>query len=200
METDWILLAASIVILWLPATLLYPASGKDWLAQSHSARFKVERMLATWQHWFDFVRALGGTFFLTIAAESITAGDAGGDHLGFIFVGGILAIAVAFQTIQYRNGYYFTAPVFFLWGMTFILVEWPLATFAILFSVILARLANHVELKLPLMAGLLGVAGYMMDGLSLNLIMTAGLVVLPVVIAFASMHHLVCYSRDLAFK
>lgn len=200
MEIDWIIFAGAVVLLCVPATLLYPAPGKDWLAQSRSARFRIERMLATWQNWFDFVRAFGGTFLLTKAAITVDPASAGGNHEKLALVGGVLAVAVIFQTLHHRKFFYFTAPIFFLWGLTLVLVNWPIAVFAIIFSVILSRLADHVELNLPLMAGLLGVAGYLVNGLSLTLLLTAVLIVLPVIIAFCSMQHLVCYSRDLAIR
>lgn len=200
MEMEWMFLAASTVILWLPATWLYPASGKDWLADTHRARFRLERMLETWQHWFDLIRALGGTFFLTTAVVGITGEVVEGDHWEPIAIGGILAAGVAFQTVHYRKDFYFTAPIFYLWGITLILVDWPVAVFSILFSAVLGRLADQVELKLLLMGGLVGVAGYLISGFRLNLVIVALLAVLPVIIAVGSQKHLVSYSRDLAMK
>lgn len=194
------ILAASVVVLWIPAPLLYPASAKDWLAHTRSTRFRIEQMLGTWQHWLDLVRAFGGTFFLTAAAADIAFQGPEGNHWERFLVGGILALAVTFQTVQFRKNFYFTAPIFYLWGVALVLVDWPIALFAIVFSVILARLADQVELKLPLMAGLLGVAGYLVNGLSLDLVIAVGLTVLPVIIAFGSLQHLVCYSWDRALE
>ena len=199
MRIDWIFLIASSVLLLVPASWLYPATGKERLTSWHSARFRLEAMLGTWQHWLDLARGFGGAFFLTNAAvlmDPAIAGD--GDRILYLLIiWGVLGLAVFSQTVNYRQVFYFTAPIFFIWGVTLALVGWMPAVFGIIFSTVLARLLNHLELKLPLMAELVGAAGYEIDGFSMRLALTCGLILAPVVIAFACMNHLVCYTRDL---
>lgn len=197
LEIDWIVLIMVAVVLWLPATLLYPAEAKDRLARTFSARFRPEYMAGTWQHWLDLARAFLGTHFLVTEGVNFVPGDSGQGYWNqdLILIGGVLAAAVVLQTVHFRKSFYFTAPIFFIWGLTLGLYGWLPAVFAIVFSTIMARLFDHVELKLPLMAALLGVVGYLVSGLSLKLIMAVGLVVLPMLVAFGCMRHLVCYSR-----
>lgn len=200
MQINWFILAGAAVLLFVPASWIYPASARERLASWHSARFRLEAMLGTWQHWLDLARAFGGTFLLVNAAVLVEPmiAEKSDRYLALLLTWGTLALGVFFQTAHRKGTFYFTAPVFFLWGATLALVDWVPALFAIVFSAALARMLNHVELKLPMMAGLLGVVGYLVSGLSLTLILTAGLIVFPMVIAFACMSHLVCYTRDLA--
>lgn len=200
MQIDWMFLGVSLLALLTPAAWIYPRSAKDRLANMTSTRFRVERMFGAWQHWFDLVRSLGGSFLLLHLAFPVNgAGERFLEHPYDIgVIGGILVLAVLLQTVQRRGMFYFTAPVFFLWGMTIVIVDWVPAVFAIVFSVVLARLIDSVELKLALMAGLLGIAGYLVSGLTLMLVVGCVLVLLPVLVALVAMDHLVVFTPDLA--
>lgn len=199
LHIDWVLLICASVVLLIPATLFYPPAGKDRLVHSHNARFRIEQIMSTWQHWLDLIRAFAGTYVLTELAVSYRAvDDVSYFHQDKLLIGGILTAAVLLQTVHFRRFFYFTAPVLFLWGMTLAFASPIPALFAILFSAIIARLGDHVELKLPMMAGLLGVAGYLLDGLSPMLILNCALIVLPMLVAYCSMQNLVCYTRGMA--
>lgn len=165
-----------------------------------STRFRLERMVCTWQHWFDFARGLAGAFYLKLVFAEAGGSGALGQPYYLAVIGGLLLLAVTLQTIQYNEIFYFTAPVFFLWGVTLAVADWIPALFAIVFSAIIARLTDSVELKLPLLGGLLGTVGYLVAGFSGMLLLAVVLAVLPVLIAFVFMHHLVCYSADLAVE
>lgn len=200
MEINWIFLVASSLILWIPATWFYPASGKEWLEQSRHARFRLERMLETWQNWLDLARALGGTYFLMATVAEIEWGVRDATYWAPATIAAVLGVGVVFQTIHFRKDCYFTAPAFYLWGVTLMLVPWPVAVFAILFSASLGRLANQVELKLFLLAALVGVTGFLINGFSFELLVAILLSLLPVIIALGAQKHLVAYSADLALK
>lgn len=203
LEINWFMLIGSGVLLGLPAPLFYPAIGKDRLVHSRSGRFPLERMLLTWQHWLDFIRAFAGTFILANVAVVFTRpeSEVGLPHQDLLVLGGVLFVAVCLQTVQFRKFFYFPAPVFYLWGVTLALsislYDWIPAVFAIGFSAVIARLGDHLELKLPAMAGILGVTGFLILGVNLPLIMNVALVALPPLLAACSMQFLICYTKDL---
>lgn len=197
MDTEWIILAASLLLLLLPGSLLHPWAARKRLSDLHSSDFRLEQMLSTWQHWLDLPRSFLATFLLVNSAILNPAGmeDA---WLTLVVVGLILALAIAAQTVHYLKGFYFTAPIFFIWGITFALVDPIAAGFGIVFSTIFARLINHVDLKLPLMAGLTGAVGYLLNGFGLELALACALIPLPLILAYVFMDTLLCYSNDLA--
>jgi hypothetical protein len=202
LEIDWTVLLFSGVVLFPPATLFYPSAAKECLVHSRSARFRLEYLFLTWQHWFDFARAFLGTYFLVEYGAIFVAIDSGASYWyqDWLLVAGMLGVAVSFQTIQFRTYFYFTAPIFFIWGLTFALYGWLPVLFATLFSAIVARLVDHVEIKLPLMAGLLAVSGYLLLGGSVELILCVVLVLLPSLLALSSMKHLVCFSLGMPIR
>lgn len=202
LEVDWTVFLFSGLVLFTPATLFYPSAAKECLVHSHSARFRLEYLFLTWQHWLDFVRAVLGTYFLVEHGATFVGIESGASYWyqDWLLVAGMLGVAVSFQTIQFRTFFYFTAPIFFIWGLTFALYGWLPVTFAIVFSGILARLADHVELKLPLMAGFLAVSGYLLFGGSVELILCVVLILLPSILALCSMQHLVCFSLGMPMR
>ena len=200
MIVEWPLLFAAVGILVAPVTWIYSAAARNRLGTYRDPHFRLERMLATWQHWFDLARAAGGTYLLLNKALLVEAESESGLYLKLGVVGGILALALVAQTVHYRRFFYFTAPVFFVWGISVALVDWIPVVFAIVFSALLARLLNHVDVKLPLFAGLLGVAGYLYGGFSFTLLLACVLPLIPLLLAYASMNTIVCYSRDLAVE
>jgi len=201
-EINWFIILMSAVALFTPATLLYPASVKDCLVQSHSARFRLEYFFFTWQHWFDFGRAYLATYFLIEYGCSFVVTESGVSYWyqDWLLIAAILGVAVTKQTTQFRGFFYFTAPIFFIWGMALALYDWLPVSFAIVFSAVVARVADHVEVKLPLMAALLVVSGYLLSGLELRLVLSAALVVWPTLLALCSMQHLVCYSFGMPLR
>lgn len=200
MLIEWPVFLGVIVMLWLPVTWLYPAVGRERLERRNNSHFRLERMMATWQHWFDLVRAGGGTYFLIQIAVTPNPELESGRFLHLAVIGVVLTLALAIQTIHYKNFIYCTAPVFFAWGICLGLVDLVPAVFAIVFSAIIARMLNHVDLKLPLLAGLLGVVGYLYNGLNFHLILACVLVMVPLILAYSSMSTMICYSRDLSVE
>src|SRR5690606_25492833 len=119
LEIDWIMLICAALVLMIPATFLYPSAAKDRLVNSHSARFRIEQMIGTWQHWIDLLRAFGGTYVLVNLAVSYEVVEGVSYlHQDKLIIGGILTAAVLLQTVHFRRFFYFTAPILFLWGMT----------------------------------------------------------------------------------
>lgn len=200
MQIDWPILIGASLLLFFPASWIYPAAAKERLSTYQSGRFRFGRMLGTWQHWFDLIRACAGTYLLVEFAVLIDTEfvvEPSEKYLRWGLIGVILTLAVIRQTVQHRQVFYFTAPVFYLWGITIALMDPFPAAFSIIFSSLFARSLDHVELKLPTMAVLLGVSVYLISGFSFLLALNVFLIVLPLFIAVASMGHLVCYVRGL---
>lgn len=198
MHFDWIIFAGSIALLLIPGSLLFPTAAKERLLGLHSSEFRIEKMLVTWQNWLDLLRALAGTYFLLNSPILIDAVEEHGVLIKGGIVGPVLIAAVVAQTLHRRRFFYLTAPVFFMWGITVVMAGLIPAIFAILFSTILTRLLNHVELKFPMLAVLAGGVGYLLNGFSPNLAMACAVIPIPLILAYVSMDTLLCFSRDLA--
>jgi hypothetical protein len=194
MDPTTIIFFLSLALLFLPGSLLYSAATRERLSEKTSSRFRLLEMSLTWQNWFDLGRAyLAGA---ALMGSSVLQG-VGATRPGFewMIAGTIFAVAVVLQTIHYRGSFYFSAPVFFVWGVTLALVDPIPALFAIIFSTIFTRMVDHIDLKFPLLAMVLGVAGYLTEGFSLQLAVACVIVPIPLIVAYASMGNLLCCSR-----
>src|SRR5690625_7343534 len=83
-------------------------------------------MLGTWQHWFDLIRACAGTYLLVefaVLIDTECVVEPSEKYLRWGVIGVILTLAVIRQTVQHRQGFYFTAPVFDRWGTRVALME-----------------------------------------------------------------------------
>lgn len=201
MHIDWVFFLGALVLLLMPAGLVYPDVAKQRLPGYRSSRFRLERLALTWQHWLDLVRAFAGAHVLTKIA--VVPDPAAEDSLllHLAVTGVVLTLAVGAQTVQRgARAFYATAPVFFLWGIIFALVDWVPALFAVAFSAVLARMVNHVEMNFPVLAALLGIAGFLHSGFSFGLALACVLALFPLVLAYATMQPMVCYSRELAAR
>lgn len=198
MTIDWILLFASALVLWLPASLLYPVEARERLSEHFGSRYRVPSIFLTWQHWLDAVRGFGGAYFLVNYAVSYTngGGERGGFYETFAVHAAVLAIAVVLQTVHYRRVVYCVAPIAFLIGVTFALSDWQAALFASVFGLLALKLGN-LEVKFPLMAVLLGISGYFISGKDLHLILNCVLLVFPLVLVYIAQTTFVIYTRQL---
>lgn len=195
MEINWIISIAAVILLWIPASVLYSAEARDLLSEHRGSRIRPAAIFATWQHWLDGLRGGAGSFFLI--------------HEGVVFVPGeelyfqvftihavILTVAVALQTLQYRTVFYCIAPIGFVIGLTFAVSDWQAAAFATVFGLLMLKVGS-LELKLFVMAGLLGVVGYFVSWPDIYLILNCGLLIWPLVLTYVSRNTFVIYSRGL---
>lgn len=198
MQIDWLFLLASLPFLFLPPTALYPSVAKERMSVLHDHGFPLEGMVFGWQNWFDLIRGLAGTFFLTSLAFSPAQHVEHGALIKLGITGVLLTLALVAQTVHFRKNIYLSAPIFFLWGMTAILVPAVPAAFAIVFSAALGRMFNHIDLKLLLLAALILTVGYLTEGFSPPIFLAGALAAFPVVLNYTTAGSLVCYTRNLA--
>lgn len=195
MEIDWTLIVFYLGLLFLPASLLYSSETREsWFEKHDTSQFRLEQMCASWQNWLDLARAYWAGSAL-MGSSLLREFGATGAGVEWMILGGVFGVALILQTVQYRGAFYFSAPVFFVWGLTLALVAPTPALFAILFITIFARLINHIDLKFPLLVIILGVAGYLIGGVSLELIVACALISIPQIVAYAFVGNLFCCSR-----
>lgn len=197
MQIDWLYSLASLLLLFPPSTIFYSRVAKERLQELTDQSFPLEKMIVKWQHWIDLLRAAIGTFLLSSLAVSQPPEVEHGALIELGVVGVLLPLAVIAQTAHYYKGLYLTAPVFFLWGLTAVLVGPIPAVFSIVFSAAFARAFNHVDLQFLIMAGLLLTVGYATEAFSLSLALASVLAALPVVFSYAAAGSLACYSAKI---
>lgn len=197
MEIHWPYLCTALVLLFTPSTVFYSGAARERLSLLQDQRFPLENMLVSWQNWLDFTRAAGGAYLLTHLAALPGEGIGQGRLLYFAVIGVALTLVIVVQTAHHHKGLYFTAPVFFLWGIMAVLVAPIAVAFAAVFSSVLARMLDHVELKFPIMAVLVVTTGYLMGEIDFYLLLAGVLAALPLVLSYAADGMLVCYNRAL---
>lgn len=205
MDVKWHLVLAAVAILVIPTSWLFSAQVKDRLARQSAHWFRLEYMIPAWQNWLDLVRAGLAGYVLAHMAIDMEALRLGGDdltvferHLDLIIVGASLAPALWIQTMRFRPFLYCTAPVFFVIGMTLAISPPVPAIFAIAFGVSIARMFDTVDLLFPLTAVFLVGIALLVRQFSLLVVLNAVLAMLPLLIGYASMCALSCFTRRTA--
>ncbi len=185
MIIDWPIFIAATVALLLPVTIFISGETKSRLADRHVHRFRFELGLVAWQNWLDLGRALAGFYLLR---EMAFVFEANGENLEGVdrYMDSILFCAVAFtglllQTVHRRGFFYCLAPVFYLWGLTFIMSHWIPAVFALVFGTLIGRMMDNVEAKLVISMALLLATGYLTGHMTFLLILNGGFLLAPIV-------------------
>lgn len=151
---------------------------------SSTGDFKLVRGMQTWQNWVDLVRGGAGTYLLVHHALRAPEGE---EWTRFGWILGIILISLLLQTIRrYRQKTFFLAPVFFIWGLTFVMAGPLLALYGILPSILVANVATNLELKLPIMAVIIGVAALLIPTIAIGPILTINLIAIlfPLLVTF----------------
>ncbi len=193
---DWPAFVAALVLLCFPPSLWIKESVKRELAHQRTAGdFNLLRGLLAWQNWFDLARAYGGCFLLyEYAITPLEGGE--WKLLGWRI--GILLFALLLQTVRrHRGRTYFLAPVFFVWGLTFFLSDPLLAVYGIAAGTLVGVITN-VEWKLPAMAVVVGLVGYLLGGIKIPLLVNVVVIVFPVIITFCGRGHMVFLTKQRA--
>lgn len=179
----WPALVGALVLLFFPPSLWLSRSAKRHLSQPGTAgEFGLLRGFRAWQNWADLVRGYAGTYLLLNHAFEPP------EEMDWNLLGwkaGILLFALLIQTVRrYRKRSYFLAPIFFLWGITLVIVGPLLAFYGILASVLVAGVAENLEWKLPVMAVVIGAAAYLLSSIGPMLYVNLVAIVFPLIVTF----------------
>lgn len=191
----WPAFLGAILLLWFPPSLWLSQEVKRHLSHERTAsQFGLLRGALVWQNWVDLVRAYAGGYLLFNHALEVPEGR---EWELFAWQAAILMIALLVQTVRrHHKRKYFLAPVFFVWGLTFFIAGPLLALYGIAASALVARVAENLEWKFPVMAAVVAGAGYLLSGLKPLLILNAVLIVFPLIATFCGRGQLVFLMKE----
>jgi hypothetical protein len=212
------LLLLALVLLWLPrpwlrlgATLLkrrrrrVPGGGKEpWnTREPGDPRVSARQEFTHIRNYIDFLRALGGTA-LVLGGWQLQASigaAAGASKLVtrevLVVKAAILLIGVLVQTHRWnRQRITFYPPIFYLAGISFVLVSpWP-ALFAFVMIWAVNPALGNAQAFLSLYAVFVATFGYLLSkSARAAVIYLAGLIFLPVLLSLLSKRPLVVFAR-----
>jgi hypothetical protein len=183
MSIEWLALAVALVVLFPPLPM--SASLRRYVFRSRrNATATVKSLAGQWQNWIDFARAAAGTYILIHYAVTANPEIPGASNKALAMQGSILAAAVLVQGVRVGDDFRIVAPIFYLCGYTLALSGYEAGGFAIFAGFLFAIGAKKPTFELPLMAIALGAVGYVLDDISLHLILNCVLVLFPVVLGF----------------
>ncbi len=186
MEYELWPLIGSIVLLCVPSYLFFTSRIRRRVTESQpSSGFPLRGVVLTWQNWLDLARGYGGAYLifnLTFPLER--RAETYFQELGI--VAGILALGLMLNTYYRRRHLYCLAPAFMVVGISMVLYDWWIVLYGALAGLVIGRVTNSAEAFLITTGVIIGAFGYFVGGISLMLLLTCALTVLPIVYAFTT--------------
>lgn len=195
MHIDYWLLSTALLLLWFPRQWLRAGGAKvalpnvrrllrvstsrdplDYSLQWRDEFFKL-------RNWIDLFRAaIGAVAVLHMCVELGEDATAVARYTMLASQAAVLVIAVLIQTARYESRrLMLVAPVFFVFGLGFVLIGWIAALFAIVLTWVINRALPNVAMFLFVFAGLQVVFGLGLQRASFPfVVLSAGLAWLPV--------------------
>lgn len=186
MNFDYLLLALTLIGLWLPSHILFSSATKEKLfARSRRRDEGFGALLASPVNWFDLVRSAGCTWLLF---HSVFQFEKGQDELALVFTFvrlAILGIAMLLQTACFGRQRSVIGPVFFLTGLCLVLAGPAVGGFAIALALTLAMKLRRLSILFLAAPVCLAAFSVVFGQLGINTVASAGLFSLPPFLAFA---------------
>lgn len=193
MQINYWLLSTALLLLWFPRPWLRAGGNVATLPNMRrllrGLRDPLDRSLQ-WRdeffklrNWIDLFRAAIGAVALlhvcVVPAEDATPATR---YALFASQAAVLVIAVLIQTARYESRRLtLVAPVFFLFGLGFVLIGWIAALFSIVLTWVINRALPNVAMFLFVLAGLQVVFGIGLQRASFtSVLLSAMLAWLPV--------------------
>lgn len=186
---SWPAFIGALLLLWFLPSFWIRSDVKRSLSQKRTAsEFELLRAFMAWQNWADLLRAFAGCYLLYHYVFDVPEGR---EWEVFGWRAAILFIALLLQTVRrHHQRFYFLAPIFFVWGITFFLSDPILAIYGIAAGTFAAMVVN-LEWYLPVMAVVLAGVGYLLSGIEISILLNAVLVVFPLIVTFCGRGHMV---------
>jgi hypothetical protein len=194
------LLSVALLLLWLPrqwlragGTVVALPNLRKRMQTTHdprdlSLRWREEFFKV--RNWVDLLRAAIGCTGLVYVCVELSGPSV--RELGFsilVIKAVALAIAVALQTVRIESGRMtLVAPVFFIFGLSFPLIGWMPALFAIIMVWVINRTLPTVGVFLFAFACLQAGFGYILRHSSLNLVLLSAALAWQPVLWSAATH------------
>jgi len=177
-------LALAIMLLWTPLMVFVRPSMRERLKNPIRNRSAtIGRMVLTPINWIDMIRAGAGVWVLRELAITAEPGVLGLGTLLIVVLSAILSIGILSQSVWHDEELIVIGPLFYLAGITAILLPWPVGLFAILLGVTLAQMFSRLHWAFVIVPMLLGLFATAFGGIGLLLAVNCVLYVLPFLIA-----------------
>lgn len=194
MKFDWLYFTAALVLL-LPPITLRGATKTFSLSRRHYP-VSIPAMLTVWQNWVDLLRAGIGTYLLAHRSILTESGAAKSDARALMLIAGVAGLGLVFQTVRFSRGIQLVAPVFYLSGTTIVFSDFATGGFAVFAGWMFAMGAGKIVYQIPITVVALGIAGYLIVGPNLALILGCLLAGLPLFVAFLLRLPLLFVTKD----
>jgi hypothetical protein len=181
-----------------PFLLVLPLSSalKRYVLRSRkNSSASTTALFPIWQNWADLLRAGVGTFLLMQHSLEFDPETAGAANKALMIEAGVLVSAVLCQSISFAEQLKFIAPIFYLSGVTVALAGYQVGGFAVFVGWLFALGGKKPGYQLPMMAIGLGSAAYTLGMLDLNVILSGGLIIIPMFLGFMSKQSLSYMAR-----
>ncbi len=187
-------LVGAVVLLFTPSYLFFNSRIRRRIANSlPSGDFPLVGILRTWQNWLDLVRGYAGAYLLYHHVYALDAqAENYMDELGV--VAGVLALGLFFNTYYKRKHLYCMAPMFLVTGISLVIFDWWMVIYGVVAGAVFGRIVNSPEVFHISMGVVIGAFGYFFGGISIMLLLTCALIVLPIVYAFTTKRGLIAAS------
>jgi hypothetical protein len=193
MTFDPITFPAVVALLWLPI----PANARRGSGRTGSpAEVSLGGMLRAWQNWADLTRSAGATFALLHLSIFFDPQDPSAATTAFLLQAGVLAAGVLAQIVRFSPELSFYGPLFYLTGLTAILPGNVPGGFALILGWVFAVGARDIRYMLPATAAALLLAGFTLGSGGQRLLLCAGLIVAPALLAVIFRQRLCYVSRS----
>ncbi len=190
----WPLVGAAF-LLCAPSYLFFGGRIRRCNAElAQTGGFPLLGIFLPWQNWLDLARGFGGAFLLYHHVfELDPQAEEYMNELGV--VAGVIAFALLLNTYyKKRKHLYCMAPIFLVTGIAMVTFDWWIVLYGVAAGAVLGRLSDSPEIALIAMGVVIGAFGYFFSGLSLILLLTCALVILPIVYAFTTNRNLIVAS------
>ncbi len=182
MTIHWVSLAIVVALLGFPAPLSREVNRRLG-NPTRGPAVRLTRMTGLLVNWVDLLRGMVGGLLLEHLAVEANPQVAGAAQRALLVQGAVLIACLLPQVIRFRKEFIFLAPVFYLGGITLALPPWDAGLAALVVGCGFALATKTVGCLLPVTSVVLAIYGYFLDGLNLSVILTSGLLFLPVIVS-----------------
>ena len=156
MKIDWLLLLASVLLLWTPTILLMGGPARSRLRNpARNQKVTFPQMALTPLNWIDLLRAAAGVFMLQSWALLPDPTFPGSGVAAMLLRFLIIGLGVFLQSGWVADRLVVMGPTFYLAGLTVALAPWQVWSFALVLGLVAAGLLHRFRWHLATSLGAL---------------------------------------------
>lgn len=197
MTSSWVWPAIAALLLWIPLVSTWLLrKNKDSRRLSETPKAKA--IIAYWPNWVDLARCAIAMALVVGWGNVLREEDPAS---GKLVLGTIIAITIAglfIQAVLTSTSRTLFVPLPIILASAIIVPGWDLGLFALLVTWGLCTASKKFDLILPILAGIMMVAGFVLGTNRLDLVAAVLIVGSPQLFAFMFSRHLTFPSKSLA--